>query len=273
MTRRHPCAGFTLIEMIMVIAITGIIAAVVAVFVRAPVEGYVDAVRRAELTDAADVALRRVVRDVRLAVPNTLRVTTVGGISYIEFIMTRSGGRYRDPADGSTAGDFLSFTNAADVSFDVLGPLPAMAAWDFVVVYNLGVAGSNAYAGNNIAQIQAIAGNNVTLAANPFAAQIPPLPSPSGRFQVVPGAVRAVTYACPTAAAGNLTRHWNYGFNAAQAVPAGGSAALLAQNATCVVDYSANATGRNGLLYIALTLTSGGENVTLFNQIHVDNSP
>jgi MSHA biogenesis protein MshO len=272
MTRRHAF-GFTLIEMIMVIAITGIVAAMVAVFIRAPVEGYVDAVRRAELTDAADVALRRISRDMRLALPNSLRVMTSGGVVYIEFIMTQSGGRYRDPTDGSTAGDFLSFTDTADRSFDVLGPLPAMAANDFVVVYNLGVAGSSAYAGGNIAQIQSIAGNTVTLTANPFAAQTPPLPSPNGRFQVVPGAVRAVTFACPTGAAGNLTRQWNYGFNAAQAVPAGGSTALLAQNATCVVDYSGNATGRNGLLYIALTLTSGGESVTLFNQIHVDNSP
>lgn len=273
MTRRHSSCGFTLIEMIMVIVITGIIAAIVAVFIRSPIQGYVDSTRRAELTDAADVALRRISRDVRLALPNSLRVMTAGGVAYIEFIMTQSGGRYRDPTDGSTAGDFLSFTDATDRTFDVLGPLPAMAANDFVVVYNLGVAGSNAYAGNNIAQIQAIAGNTVTLTANPFAAQTPPLPSPSARFQSVPGAVRAVTYVCPTAAAGNLVRQWNYGFNAAQAVPTGGSTALLAENATCVIDYSANATGRSGLLYLGLTLTSGGESVTLFNQIHVDNSP
>lgn len=274
MTRRpSPSAGFTLVEMIMVITITGIIAAIVAVFIRAPVEGYVDAVRRAELTDQADVALRRFSRDLRLALPNSLRVTTIGGIAYIEFIMTASGGRYRDPTDGSTAGNFLSFTDTANRKFDVLGTLPAMVANDFVVVYNLGVAGANAYAGGNIAQIQAIAGNTVTLSANPFAAQSPPLPSPNARFQVVPGGVRAVTYACPTAAAGNLTRHWNYGFNAAQAVPAGGSTALLASNATCTVEYAANATGRNGLLYINLTLTSGGESVSLFNQIHVGNAP
>ena len=83
--------------------------------------------------------------------------------------------------------------------------------------------------------------------------------------------MRAVTYACPTVA-GNLTRHWNYGFNAVQAVP-GGSTAILAGNATCVVDYTTAATGRNGLLYISLKLESGGESVTLFQQIHVDNSP
>jgi MSHA biogenesis protein MshO len=39
--------GFTLIEMIMVIVITGILAGMVAVFIAKPVEGYADSVRRA----------------------------------------------------------------------------------------------------------------------------------------------------------------------------------------------------------------------------------
>lgn len=281
-TPRRQSAGFTLLEAIVVIVIVGILAGMVAVFIRAPVEGYVDAARRAELTDAADVALRRLVRDVHLALPNSLRVTTSGGTHYIEFVMTSTGGRYRDPADGSTGGDFLSFTSTADTSFDVLGAMPsnpAIATGDWIVVYNLGpgYAPANAYdcSGTcNRAQINGIAGNTITLASNPFAVQTPPLPSPSARFQVVPGAVRAVTYACPGTASGNLTRHWNYGFDATQATPpSGGSSAILTGGASCQVEYTANATGRNGLLYVALTLSAGGESVTLFQQIHVDNSP
>lgn len=270
-------AGFTLVEAVIVIVITGILAAIVAIFIRAPVQGYFDSVRRAELTDTADVALRRMTRDVRLALPNSLRVTTAGGISYIEFIMTSAGGRYRDPVDGSTGGDFLSFTSAADLTFDVHGPMPAMATGDFIVVYNLGpgYAPADAYAGGNRATIGSVAGNTVTLATNPFAAQAPPLSSPGGRFQVVPAGTRAVSYSCPTVAAGNLTRFWNYGFFAAQPTPpVGGSQALLAQGGvTCAVAYAPNAGGRIGLLEVRLALTSGGETVTLAQQIHVDNSP
>jgi len=274
MMRRHLSAGFSLIEMIMVITITGIIGGMVAIFIRAPVEGYVDSVRRAELTDAADVALRRITRDVRLALPNSLRVS--GGC--IEFIMTNDGGRYRDPADGSTAGDFLSFTDTADLSFDVLGPMPTVAAGDSIVVYNLGVAGSNAYVGNNRAQVSAIAGNVITLNTNPFAAQSPPLPSPNARFQVVPAAAQAVSYVCT---GGELRRHAGYGFNAAQVCPPAGTGALLAGSAaaepkaSCIIDYASAATGRNGLLYIQLRLTDtpSSEAVTLFQQIHVDNAP
>lgn len=292
MTRRPASTGFTLIEAVIAIVITGVLAGMVAVFITKPVEGYVDAVRRAELTDAADVALRRMTRDIRLALPNSLRVTNAGGVNYIEFIMTSVGGRYRDPADGSTGGDFLSFTSSADLSFDVLGAMPAnpaIAVNDYLVVYNLGPGyePGNAYQrdaahcdvtpanpGCNIAKISGIAGNVITLDANPFAYQAPPLPSPSARFQVVPGGVRAVSFACPAAGSGNLTRHWNYGFNAVQATPpAGGSSATLAGGASCVVEYTANATGRSGLLFVQLTLSAGGESVTLFQQIHVDNAP
>jgi len=271
--------GFTLIEALVVIVITGILAAIVAVFIRAPVQGYFDSVRRAELTDTADVALRRMTRDVRLALPNSLRVTTASGVNYIEFIMTSGGGRYRDAGDGSTAGNVLSFTSAAATTFDVLGAMPAnpaMAANDFVVVYNLGPGNSpaDAYVGGNRALVQSVSGNTVTLSSNPFASQSPPLPSPNARFQVVPGGTRAVTYACPAATAGDLARYANYGFNAAQATTGLGTPAILARgNATCTVDYTSAALGRNGLLYVGLTLSSGGESVTLFQQIHVDNSP
>lgn len=271
---RRGMAGFTLVESVIVIVVTGILAAVVALFIRAPVQGYFDAVRRAELTDQADVALRRITRDIRLALPNSLRVTTTGNVSYIEFIMTRSGGRYRDPSDGSTGGDFLSFTNTADLSFDVHGPLPDMAVNDFIVIYNLGTGTANAYAGSNRATISAITGNNVTLSSNPYAAQSPPLSSPGGRFQVVSATVQAVSYSCPTATAGAVQRYANYGFNVVQSTPpAGTPALLLTQGATCAVNYVPALGGRNGLLEITLTLTSGGETINLAQQIRVDNSP
>jgi len=283
-SRPHRSAGFTLIEIVMVIVIIGIISGMVAVFVVKPVQGYIDAVHRAELTDSADVALRRLTRDVRLALPNSLRVMTSGGNHYIEFIMTTNGGRYRDTTDGSTAGNFLSWTSA-NLTFDVLGPMPsspALAVNDYIVVYNLGTgyAPADAYAAAdpctncNRAKVSGISANVVTLSTNPFAGQSPPLPSPNARFQIVPGGTKAVTYVCPTTTAGNLSRYANYGFNAAQAVPSG-TPSTLAAKATCTVDYTPTATGRNGLLYIELKLTdtTNGESVTLFQQIHVDNAP
>lgn len=262
-------AGFTLIEMIMVIVITGILAGIVAVFITKPMEGYVDSVRRAELTDTADVALRRMARDVRLALPNSLRTVPNG----FEFIMTKSGGRYRDPTDGSTGGNFLSFTSAA-TTFDVLGLMPAMNGGDRIVVYNLGTGytPADAYTGLNVATLSGagpITANPVTLTSNPFAAQSPPLPSPSARFQVVDQNDLVVRYVCDGT---SLTRFRACSLTTPSTCAAPG-AQLAGSAATCTIDYASAATGRNGLLYIGLTLTSGGESVTLFQQIHVDNSP
>lgn len=270
-------AGFTLIEMIMVITITGIIAGMVAVFIAKPVEGYADSVRRAELTDAADVALRRMTRDVRLALPNTLREVPNG----FEFIMTKSGGRYRDPADGSTGGVPLSFTSTSETSFDVVGPMPQMNGGDRVVVYNLGAGYSpaDAYTGLNVATISgsgAITDNPVQLDTNPFASQSPPMASPSSRFQVVDKDDLVVRYECNGQ---TLTRFSGCTLTSPSDCSGSGSGSLLAgaasgePQASCTIDYTSAANGRNGLLYLRLTLRQSGESVTLFQQIHVDNSP
>ena len=282
---RQPNCGFTLIEMIMVIVITGILAGIVAVFITKPVQGYADSVRRDELTDAADVALRRMTRDVRLALPNSLR-TVAGGF---EFIMTKSGGRYREETDGSTCGNFIYSTDidcapgvetASENDFDVLGAMPAITGGDRIVVYNLGAgyAPADAYGGGNVATVSgavAITANPVPLVSNPFPTS-PPLPSPDARFQVVGSADLVVRYTC---AGGVLTRFAGCSLATPSVCP--GSGAVLAGSAatepkaSCTIDYSSAATGRSGLLLVTLTLTDtpSGEAVSLFQQIHVDNAP
>ena len=40
--------GFSLVELIMVIVLTGILSGMIAIFIRAPVQGYMDSARRAE---------------------------------------------------------------------------------------------------------------------------------------------------------------------------------------------------------------------------------
>ena len=284
----------------MVIVITGILSSVVAVFISKPVQGYVDSVRRAELTDAADVALRRMTRDIRLALPNSLRLKDSGNATvatcaagttcYVEFIMTKSGGRYRDAGDGSTGGNFLDFTGTASnpscgssLCFDILGTSPAappgIANGDSIVVYNLGTgyAPADAYTGSNRTTVTLTSGTPyyATMASNVFAAESPPLPSPDSRFQVVGQNDKVVRYGCVS---GALTRSSSCDFTttttcATSAILAGSASAE--PKATCELDYQASATGRNGLLYVKLILTDtpSGESVSVFQQIHVDNAP
>lgn len=263
--------GATLVELVVVIAITGIIAAAVASFIRGPIEAYVDAARRAELTDIADTALRRMTRDLRTALPNSIRVDATG--KYIEFLQTRGGGRYRVEQTGTATGDALDFT-APDDKFDVVGPMPDFsgAGTKYIVVYNLAsdplIPTANAYSGDNREAYASNDGTAITLAAQKQF----PVASPGRRFQVVD---HPVTYACE---AGVLRRYWGYAFSATQvAPPAGGSNTLLATNvdvAGCSFSYVPdNATARTGVVAMTLQITERGESVRLFQQVHVSNVP
>lgn len=269
--RNHHQYGVTLVELIVVIAITSIIGAVVAVFIRRPVEGYADAARRASLTDEADTALRRMTRDLRRALPNSVRVDGSG--KFVEFIETTGGGRYRAEKGSNVADDPLDFA-AADTAFDVLGPLPVLQAGDQIVVYNLYNTGtvSNAYSGDNRAAFVSTAAPKINIASTLF-----PEPSPAKRFHVVSG---PVTYGCVN---GQLRRYSGYGYSTAQvAPPAGGSSAVLAGNVDvgeCQFIYTTGAlTERIATVSIILQINStsaggGLERVRMFQQAQVGNSP
>lgn len=260
--------GVTLIELIVVIVVTGIIASGVAVFIKRPMDSYVDASRRATLSDEADTALRRITRDLRTALPNSIRVDGSG--KFVEFIETTGGARYRAEVDSGGGGDILDFT-AADTSFDVLGPAPATGS--HVVVYNLFNSGttSNAYSGDNRTALTST-GANVVISSKLF-----PESSPGKRFHVVSG---PVTYGC---SGGQLLRYSGYAYNEPQvAPPVGGSSAVLAGNVDvddCSFTYTAGSLGeRTGTVSILLSVTSnvlggGVEKVRLFQQVQVNNSP
>ena len=265
-TRRcNRQSGFTLVEAIIVMVITGVISGMVAIFIRSPVQSYFDMETRVELTDTADTALRRIGRDLRLALPNSVRVNAAN--TSLEFLQTRTGGRYL----ASNLGTVLDYTGT---SFSVLPGSMALApvVGDSVVIYNLGIPGANAYATAPVENRASITG--VTVAAGAVtgialnSAFAFPLDSPGRRFQVVD---TPVTYRC---ANGVLTRHWGYAITAAQAdPPAGGSSALLAQNVTnCAFVYNA-VNERMGLVTLTLSLTMNNETVTLYHEVHVNNVP
>lgn len=268
-------SGFTLIEAIMVITITGIVAGMVAVFLRAPVNAYFDTSRRAELTDIADTAARYLARDVQSALPNSLRVDGTG--KFVEFVPVKAAGRYCIEAGAgatwaSTAcADPLDFGAAGD-TFDVFGPPVRIDANDSLVIYNLGIAGSDVYDGSSrrAGVANAAAQSNIGFAGAAF-----PLESPSRRFFVV---ATPVSYACDLAT-GRMLRYAGYAIPAAQpatlaALNALATPAVLATSVTaCSITYTAGAMARDGLVVIALSVTQSGETVTLQHQVSVSNTP
>ena len=85
-------AGFSLFELVLVMTLTGIMVAVVAPLITQPVTSYIDVSRRTTLVDAAESAIRRMQRDLRHALPNSIRI--IGGTT-LESLYAVDGGRYR----------------------------------------------------------------------------------------------------------------------------------------------------------------------------------
>lgn len=295
MNAMHRQRGFSLVELVMVIVIGGVIAATLTVFLRPAMDNYLATRARADLTDQADTALRRMVRDVRLAVPNSIRTP---GTQCFETVPTSAGGRFRsgpdtlnDSAPGCTPGTScaapLDPSQATSV-FDVLTPLSATpAAGDWVVVGNQTPA--DVYAGTNRAAISAVTTPNaaygkhrIAIASTQF-----PLGYDGGRFTVVPNAQRAVFYVCSGAdgtldgsgnGKGTLYRLMNYGFNAAYptACPSTATADVLATRVRAcsfVYDPNQGATQQNGFVWMQLELARNNESATLAIGAHVPNTP
>ncbi|GAA5171146.1 type II secretion system protein [Viridibacterium curvum] len=264
--RSRSQAGFTLIEMIVVIVITGILGAGIAIFIRRPMEGVMDATRRVALVDAADTALRRMRRDIQRALPNSVRVTQSGSTWYIEFLPVLTAGRYCNETDCGASPLNLS---AGNTTLSFVGPAPSLSpipSGTELAIYNLGTTGADAYASNNTSALSAIGASTVTIAAKTF-----PYASPGSRFQIIS---TPVSYACTSG--GSLTRIQGYAKQASQptSTPVGASTAVLASNiGACSVDYTQAAIDQNGLLYITLSIAQDGESVNLTHAMQVSNAP
>jgi MSHA biogenesis protein MshO len=200
-----------------------------------------------------------------------VRTATNGGDSFIEFIPVKAAGRYRAEIGNSTSDNPLDFSLAAD-TFDVLGSPINISTGDKLVIYNLGIAGADAYEGTNISTLQTT-GTLSTLSFN-GTTQFP-LASPSSRFYVVS---TPVTYAC------DMTNHvlLQYSGYVIQPAQAASIAALnglaaarqLANNLSfCQINYTAGALQRSGIVTIYLGFSQDVANVKLMQQVNVVNSP
>jgi MSHA biogenesis protein MshO len=284
--------GFTLIEAITVMLVTGVIALTVAVFIPKPVQGYMSTVQRLELADTADTALRRIARDVRLALPNSVRVDASG--RFVELLPIRAGGRYRDDESCFSTG-----CSSLQTMGDMLTDAVVVAGSDQVAIYNTyNNAGADcsipaslfsAYCGHGVTTLTAAAGAGATSNTLSFANSVfqPPGGSPTRRVFVI--AASPVTYACDAAD----TTLWRIAGYARQATQPADLAAAplstatsrtrLATQVTCPAvvpgsvpprfSYTAGASERYGLLSAWITLEEDGESISLLHQIHVDNTP
>lgn len=274
----HGQQGFTLTELIIVLVLVGIMAAVSTVFILQPFQASQDLERRAALVDAADVALSRIVRESRGALPNSVRVHDSG---HLEFIATRSAGRYRRlPA--TTGGGNLFNPAASSGTFDVLGGLAGdglvndshpggrdcgSGIGDCLSVFNTGQPGLDAYRQQNVAGITSASASSLSYSiggsGRAFAAH-----SPQQRFYVISD---TVSYVCED---GALYRYAGYGLFSGVPDLGGVERFKVAGQVTdCQFTYATGDASRRGLLSLRLELQAGGEVIRLHAQSQVLNSP
>ncbi|MGG7605249.1 PulJ/GspJ family protein [Massilia sp. BKSP1R2A-1] len=278
-------AGFTLVELVIVMVLTGIIAGVLATQLGPTIQSYLAVERRAALTDQADTSLRRIATEIRSAVPNSLRLHSS---ECLELVPTIDGGRLRtgpDIAKPASPGAFLDqFESKA--AFDVLTRFTnPVGKGDLVVIGNQNT--TDLYDGTNVAVIDTVSQtgdstgeHRITLTA----ARTIPQGYDSGRFVVVPAGWRSVRYACVNPGkdaqdngSGTLYRVTSNALALGAGCPApANTAPIVATNVeACSFEYSPNqgATQESGFAQLRLTLRARGESVSLTLGAHVDNVP
>lgn len=289
--RRNRQQAFTLIELIIVIVITGILAGIIVTILRGPLQASFDTQTRANLVGIAETALQRISREVRLALPNSVRIS---GNNAVEFLRTVDGGRYREKPPGNKFQP-----NKRTGSFDVLGGLLNFTdidtgngsndclsgVADCLVVYNTGqpttVAqanstgkSANAYLGmstnydGNIATVSARSNNSLSYDNGDIADWQFAFESPRQRFQIVD---TPVSYIC---SGGEIRRYDNYAIQANQPVPPGVAGSLLVDKVSaCRFEYDPGSSSRAALLTFSITIEDDGQSVSLLQQVHVSNVP
>jgi MSHA biogenesis protein MshO len=297
--------GFTLVEMVVAIIVLGIVGTAFGVFIVPAITANQAVERRAALVDSAEIAVRRLARDIRIALPNSVRVSYVAGTGFaIEMIPSIDGGRYCLGGDANCAGAAqLLAIGSSDTDFDILGcfhnatftgaTFPS-TAFRLVVGDSNGAvysaAGTNAVVtptstsitlstvnggGAGAGACGASSGANTSYRHHIALSAGQTFPNGSSRRRVFI-VQTPVTYIC-NIAAGTLTRYYGYAISATAPTPtsppAGATSALVTDRVSdCSVTTLTSDVQAQGYVKLSLSLTNSGETVQLNHETELDNS-
>jgi MSHA biogenesis protein MshO len=294
--------GFSLLELILVIVLLGVLASGAGLLITTPIKAYSDQLRRTQLVDTAEMSLRQIARDIRGALPNSIRIqqNMTTGVTALEMVNIVAGARYRDEADGSAGATFttpfhtLDFSQG-DTDFNFLGTLlsgvttiptgqrlviyPALTSTREPNIYPEAISNSNF-------GIVTPANSTLALSEDNDEQHLKITPafqftqeSPGQRSFLIDG---PVSYICDPLEQAKMTRYTNYSFQlnqpttdiALSGLPGVRQGDVATQLTACSITYDSGTAQRNGVVTLSITLSDDtGEGVTLLHQVHVVNVP
>ena len=261
-------SGFTLIELVIVIVLISIVALSLSNLTSETVYGYIDAKDRNRLSQSTKWTTERIAREVREALPQSIRASNSGGIHCVEFMNIVNASTYLDIPP---SGDVSSF-NAVDfdLSFSAGLTVAIMPINPTTIYGGSGTLGSVAAIANS--------GNEVTITLSGptnFSRR-----SPQNRFYLLNSPISF----CLNDISGDVTRYAGYTTTAAQPLPpTGGTSELLAENFSAngnVFTYQSGTLNRSGLLQMNFraqnrdrNLVGTAESFEVFHEVHIRNVP
>ena len=264
--------GFTLLELVVTVALSAIVVTFMALFLVAPVDGYAAHERRTELADSANNAVRMLDADIRTALPDSVRYVRVGTTVTLELLRTEEVARYRHTGEGGGAAQELDF-NVPENVFTTVGYFRP-TSMHYLVVGHTGM-GVDAYNLLNVITPRDSATVAPGLPEEDVVTIFPQftfvIPVPTGKVFAVS---TPVAYVC-NEAAGTLTRIDGYPISAPIAGLAGsGTSALVARDITsCAVNSVPSTDKRGTLVMMELVFARGGETLNVMHEAQVENVP
>jgi len=290
--------GITLVEIIIVIAIMGIIGGLSTMIIGRSLDSYAALERRTNLQTSIRLAVERISRELRHALPHSICVNSGGACTAsgnrFYFIPVKDSGRYQDRPGAYVGGpailrDHLPVSPQSRDRFDVLSTNSVnrinAVAEDLVVVYNLDNSTIYAVPNNvrnqintvtlrdisntasildDIDQIEFSDNSGGSIATNQSFTNH----SPSRRFHIVDDNNQVTLFAFD-AVTGNLTRDTTNFANPNTAA----NPRLLMQNVqACTFTYTPGSAQRAGLLRIDLTVAIQGETIQVIHDAPVYNT-
>ncbi len=189
--------GFTLVELVIVIVLISVISLASVQFISNLALGYADQTRRQNLSDVTQLAVERISRELRNALPNSVRVRSLSNDSCIEFIPIHGASTYQNLPVGTASNQLtvlplgnngLTSVSGSDPLFIAVYPIDSNTSDEnhgannpVYDMDNHSIVARVANSGTFIGQINGSSVASVTLrAAHRF-----PTESPIGRFYIV----------------------------------------------------------------------------------------